>query len=124
LTGCKPANFPSSTNLNHSVDQGEPLSNPEVYGRLVGRLLYLNITRPNISYSVQNLSEFVSQPRQPHLQAALHLVKYLKGTFNAGIFFIQPILILTSQHILMRIGDDVSLVGGFLLAFISSLVAA
>ena len=88
MIGCKPTNSPLPTNLKLSVDQGELLSNPEVYRRLVGRLLYLNITRPHISYSVQHLSQFVSQPRKPHLQAAFHLLKYLKGTVNAGLFYL------------------------------------
>jgi len=63
------------------------LPKPEVYRRLIGRLLYLNITRPDISYSVQHLSQFVNQPREPHLQVAFHLLRYLKGTVNAGLFY-------------------------------------
>ncbi|KAK9683124.1 hypothetical protein RND81_10G118500 [Saponaria officinalis] len=51
------------------------------------RLLYLNLTRPDISYSVQHLSQFLSEPRKPHLQAAIHVVKYLKGTLNVGLFY-------------------------------------
>ena len=87
MTACKPADFPLPTNLRLTIDQGELLSHPEVYRRLVGRLLYLNITRPDISYAVQHLSQFLSQPRHPHMQAALHLLRYLKGSIGVGLFY-------------------------------------
>ena len=87
LTACKPTTFPLPTHLKLPIDKGDLLPNLELYRRLIGRLLYLNITRPDISYSVQHLSQFVNQPREPHLQAALHLLRYLKGTINAGVFY-------------------------------------
>jgi len=63
LTACKPTTFPLPTHLKPSIDKGDPLPNPEIYRRLIGRLLYLNITWPDIAYSVQHLSQFFSQPR-------------------------------------------------------------
>ena len=59
----------------------------EMYRRLIGRLLYLNLSRPNISYSVQQLSQFMSCPRMPHWNASLHVVRYLKGTEDWGLFY-------------------------------------
>nr|GEU79068.1 hypothetical protein [Tanacetum cinerariifolium] len=65
-------------------------------GRLVGRLLYLTMTRLDISYVVQHLSQFVSSPKDIHLQDAIHLLKYLKGTASKGLFYpIQPHLQVT-----------------------------
>lgn len=52
------------------------------------KLLYLGITRPDLSYSVQHLSQFLSKPREPHIQVALHVVKYLKGTCDLGLFYV------------------------------------
>ncbi|GJU12707.1 RmlC-like cupins superfamily protein [Tanacetum coccineum] len=87
LTATKPNPSPLPTNLKLSLDKGVPISNPAAYRRLVGRLLYLTMTRPYISYVVQHLSQFVSSPKDVHLQAAIHLLKYLKGTASRGLFY-------------------------------------
>lgn len=88
--GCvntKIAKFPMQRNLHLSIDDGELLEDPESYRRLVGRLLYLTLTRPDISYTVQQLTQFLSSPRQPHLKAALFLLRYLKGSVNCSLFY-------------------------------------
>ncbi|KAL0358649.1 UNVERIFIED_CONTAM: ABC transporter G family member 28 [Sesamum angustifolium] len=64
-----------------------PLIDPEPYRRLVGRLLYLSFTRPDISFGAQQLSQFVHAPCTIHMEAALHLVRYLKGCPERGLFF-------------------------------------
>ena len=63
------------------------LTNPEAYRRVIGRLLYVTLTRPDISYAVQHLSEFLQQPNDLHYQAAMHVLRYLKWTPNKGLFF-------------------------------------
>ena len=45
------------------------------------------MTRPDISYAVQHLSQFMHDPRAPHFSAALHVIKYLKGTVDCGLFY-------------------------------------
>ncbi|GAA0149363.1 transmembrane signal receptor [Lithospermum erythrorhizon] len=57
----------------------------ERYRRVVGRLLYLAFTRPDISVVVQVLSQFIHAPRHDHWLAALRVVKYLKGSPGRGI---------------------------------------
>lgn len=57
------------------------------YRRLVGRLLYLTITRPDLSYGVHILSQFMSSPRDDHLSAAFKMVRYIKNTICQGLFF-------------------------------------
>lgn len=77
--------FPKHVKL--STHEGEILDDAEKYRSLIGRLLYLNLSRPDISYSVQQLSQFMACPREPHWKAALHLVRYLKGTSDMGLFY-------------------------------------
>ncbi|GAA0156306.1 transmembrane signal receptor [Lithospermum erythrorhizon] len=55
--------------------------------RFVGRLLYLDFTRPDITYSVHLLSQFLQKPTQSHFAAALHVVRYLKKTSGHGLFY-------------------------------------
>ncbi|XP_058076147.1 uncharacterized mitochondrial protein AtMg00810-like [Magnolia sinica] len=73
-------------NAKLSNKNGDILSDPTPYRRIVGRLTYLTITRPEIVYSVQTLSQFMSQPRRPHWDAALRILRYLKGTPGQGLF--------------------------------------
>ena len=66
LLGSKPVETPIDPNVKLYEDQGELLSNPERYRRLVGKLNYLTITRPNISFAISVLGHFMKDPRLPH----------------------------------------------------------
>jgi len=87
MTGCKPAKFPLPQGLKLSSITGPVLDDPEPYRRLIGRLLYLTLTRPDISYAVQHLSQFLRSLAEPHYQAVVHVLRYLKGTVNKGLFY-------------------------------------
>ncbi|XP_042056277.1 uncharacterized mitochondrial protein AtMg00810-like [Salvia splendens] len=56
LLGCKPAATPMDSIKQLQMDAGEPLPDPTVYRRLIGRLVYLCITRPDITFAVNKLS--------------------------------------------------------------------
>jgi len=58
-TGVKPAKFPLPKGLKLSTKVGQWLTDPKPYRRLICRRLYLTLTRPNCSYGVQHLSQFI-----------------------------------------------------------------
>ncbi|KAL0411096.1 UNVERIFIED_CONTAM: Retrovirus-related Pol polyprotein from transposon RE1 [Sesamum latifolium] len=87
MDDAKPALTPLPQGLKFSADEGILLPEPSRYRRLVGRLLYLGFTRLDISYSMQQLSQFLQHPTDQHLNATLHMVRYLKGSPHIGIFF-------------------------------------
>jgi hypothetical protein len=74
-------------NLKLSSKDGVSLDDPSSYRRLVGRLIYLTITRPDLAFAVQHLSQFMQDPRQPHLDAAHRLLRYIKHSPGQGILF-------------------------------------
>ena len=87
LLGCKCAKTLMEQNLRLSKFEGEELKDPSHYRRLVGRILYLTITRPNIRFVVHKLSEFMSKPRRPHLDVAHRVLQYLKSEPGKGLMF-------------------------------------
>jgi hypothetical protein len=87
LLAAKPVAFPMEANLKLSKDTGIPLTDPTQYRRLIGCLIYLTITRPDITYPVQVLSQYMASPRQPHLDAAFQILRYLKNAPGQGIFY-------------------------------------
>ena len=78
---------PMEPNMKLSREDGDLLIHPTSYQRMIGRLVYLTITRPDISYFVQLLNRFMDSPRKPHLDAANKVLKYLKSSPSQGIFF-------------------------------------
>lgn len=85
LTTSAPAATPMEQNHHLATDDSAFLTKPARYRRLVGRLIYLVNTRPDISYSVHILSQFMKKPREKHMDAALRVVRFLKGTMGQGI---------------------------------------
>ncbi|KAJ0837837.1 putative RNA-directed DNA polymerase [Helianthus annuus] len=88
LSGCKPVSTPIEqhyTVMNFCKKDESVLSNITNFQKLIGKLIYLSHTRPDISYVVQFLSQFMHKPTNSHLQIALRLLRYLKGAPGKGI---------------------------------------
>ncbi|XP_057975439.1 uncharacterized mitochondrial protein AtMg00810-like [Malania oleifera] len=67
LLAAKPVLFPMDTHTKLSKDDSELIDDVSAYRRLMGRLLYLTHTRPDITFAVNHLSQFLDNPRLPHL---------------------------------------------------------
>uniref|UniRef100_A0A3Q7FJT0 Reverse transcriptase Ty1/copia-type domain-containing protein n=1 Tax=Solanum lycopersicum TaxID=4081 RepID=A0A3Q7FJT0_SOLLC len=84
-----PAPYPIDTNAPVSVPSGEqndePFEDRELYQRLVGKMLYLTMTRLDIAYSVQKLSQFLQNPKKSHWEAVLRVMRYIKREPGLGI---------------------------------------
>ncbi|KAM6555738.1 hypothetical protein CsatB_002757 [Cannabis sativa] len=86
-TGSKPAKTPMDPRTKLDDQEGHLLDDPSTYRQLIGRLLYLTLSRPDITFAVNTLSQFMSSPRTPHMQAVHHLLRYLKGSPGQGLLY-------------------------------------
>jgi len=87
LLNSKLSSTPMDPSLRLHQDSSAPLDDPLPYRRLVGRLIYLTNTRPDIVFATQQLSQFMGAPTHSHFQAALRVVRYLKSCPGKGLFF-------------------------------------
>ena len=90
LTSLKDAivvDTPMEVNVKYRKDEGELLPDPFLYRQLVGNLIYVTITRPDISYAVHIVSKFMHSPRPLHLVAVRHIIRYLIGSPTHGLLF-------------------------------------
>ena len=88
MIGCKPAKTPMEQQLKLSKCDGELLKDAGQYRRLIGKLMYLTLSRPNITHAVHRISQFMTQPRVLHMKAATKILQYIKGTPGQGVFFL------------------------------------
>ena len=85
--GCKPTSTPLDVNVKIGKGDDGAAVDKAFYQRLIGKLIYLNHTRPDISYGVSLLSQFMSEPYEVHLRAAYRILSYLKFTVGQGLLF-------------------------------------
>lgn len=86
---CKHVETPMGVNEKFQIEDDAELTDPGIYRSLIGKLLYLTHTRPDICYSVNYLSRFMSKPSSHHLIAVKRVMKYLAGTSKFGMWFSQ-----------------------------------
>ncbi|GJZ71605.1 ribonuclease H-like domain-containing protein [Tanacetum coccineum] len=88
LLGCKPVSTPMEPNsvLPYIPSKDDPLlDNITRYQKLLGKLIYLTHTRPNIAYSVYFVTQYIHSPLKSHLNCSLNVLRYLKGALGKGI---------------------------------------
>jgi len=87
MLGSAPMPTPMNFSRHKSTNIGEPLADPTPFRRLLGRLIYLTHTRPDITFVVHHLSQFITTPTTLHHQASMRILRYLKHHPGQGIFF-------------------------------------
>ena len=87
LTDSKTVDTLVELNAHLTPSGGKPLSNPSLYRHLVGSLVYLTVTRPDISYAVHQVRQYLFAPRSTHYAVVLHILRCLKGTLFHGLFY-------------------------------------
>ena len=85
MYGCKPVATPLITNEKLQKNDGAPEADASKYRSLIGSLLYLTATRPDIMYATSLLSRFMQSPSQIHFGAGKRILRYLQGTKEFGI---------------------------------------
>ncbi|XP_060670943.1 secreted RxLR effector protein 161-like [Ziziphus jujuba] len=74
-------------NAKLSAYEGKDLEDATMYQQLVGSLIYLTLTRPDISFAVGVVSRYMQSPKKPHLEAVRRILRYVKGTINLGLLY-------------------------------------
>lgn len=84
MRGCKPAETPMEPNIKLGLEGGKEVDR-EQYQHLVGKLIYLSHTRPDIAFAVSVIS--MHSPKERHLEAIFRILRYLKDTPGRELFF-------------------------------------
>lgn len=87
MKDCNPVNTPSEFGLKLNKDNGGKKIKDTLYKEIVGSLMYLTATRPNIMHVVSVISRYMECPTEIHLLAAKRIFRYLQGTKECGLFY-------------------------------------
>ena len=82
---CRAMATPMASNLKLLSDASSEAVGAAMYRHMIGSLMYLTNTRPDIFFAVNTLSQFLTDPGNVHLIAAKHILRYLRGTVDYGI---------------------------------------
>uniref|UniRef100_A0A2N9F5L7 Reverse transcriptase Ty1/copia-type domain-containing protein n=1 Tax=Fagus sylvatica TaxID=28930 RepID=A0A2N9F5L7_FAGSY len=89
MSDCKLASTPIATAPVLSTSASDSLADPTPYRSLVGALQYATFTRPDITFAVNRVCQFMHNPSSAHFVAAKRILRYLKGSLDKGVLF-QP----------------------------------
>jgi hypothetical protein len=87
LSDCKPSNTPFAAQTTLVPDLEGPSVNPHTYRSMIGSLMYLTASRPDIMWAVGCCARFQSNPKQSHETAVKRIFRYLKGTPKLGLWY-------------------------------------
>jgi len=89
MENCKPTTTPMNQKDKFSKEDGTNRVDEEKFRSLIGCLLYLTATTPDILYATSFLSHFMHCPGEIHMRAAKRILRFIKGTYNFGVKFLK-----------------------------------
>jgi len=96
---CAPMCTPMTTNCELSKDGESPSVDATLYRSIIGSLLYLTATRPDIMQAVEMVGRFQSAPNKSHLLVVERIIRYLKGTPNFGLWYPKSTSLIVTAYI-------------------------
>jgi len=87
MGGYNPVKNPIVSGTKLIKDGGEDSENSTLFKQIIGSLMYLSVTRPDIAFVVCMLSKFMTDPKTSHMAAAKRVLRYVKRTTNLGVFY-------------------------------------
>ncbi|RVX16933.1 Retrovirus-related Pol polyprotein from transposon RE1 [Vitis vinifera] len=91
MSGCQPVNTPIKKCLKLCVEPNQVSTDKGRYQRLVGRLMYLAHTRPDLAYAWSVVSQYMHNPGEQHMNAVMRILRYLKNAPRTGILFAKNV---------------------------------
>ncbi|CAL2236843.1 unnamed protein product [Prunus armeniaca] len=84
---CKPISNADGAHVKICAYEGKDLEDATMYRKLVGSLIYLTLTRPDISYAVGVMSRYMQNPKKSHLDIVHRILRYVKSTIDYGLLY-------------------------------------
>ncbi|XP_020684799.1 uncharacterized protein LOC110101292 [Dendrobium catenatum] len=82
---CRPVSTLAALKPPSTLESEQPFSDPSLYRKLAGSLMYLTVTRPDIAFATNHICQFMHQPTNQHFHSLKRLLRYIKGTLHFGL---------------------------------------
>ncbi|XP_038698474.1 uncharacterized mitochondrial protein AtMg00810-like [Tripterygium wilfordii] len=110
MLGCKPTNTPIEASQKLMAGVGRKVDK-ERYQRLVGRLIYLTHMRPDVTYAVSIVSQFMHDPRTSHMEVVYRILRYFKSSPRKGLLFARNGYLKIDGHLKIEAYTDADWAG-------------
>lgn len=84
---CTPAFVPMNIGLKLALEEDSPTVDAKRFQQIIGMLIYLVNTKTKILFVIRVLSHYMHSPRVPHMEVGEHILRYIKGLLDFGIFY-------------------------------------